>query len=94
MGKIGKCKSFSLDLMHLGMNETGEIKNLVALKEHLNGCKKCLAHLAKLKEVAVFTFLGSPRSAKYKDGMKKLLERAKSESGGKEKQSNCNKDED
>jgi len=79
MAKISKCKAFGLDLMHLGMNESGEIKNLEALKEHLKGCKKCRAHLAKLKEVDIFTFLAQPRSAKYKDGMKKLIERAKKE---------------
>ena len=75
--------------MHLATNELDEINNLSALKEHIKGCKKCRAQLAKLREVAVFTFLGKPRSAKYKDGMKKLLERAKSESGGKEKPAKC-----
>lgn len=76
----GKCKDFSLDLMHLSTNEIGEIKDLPALKEHIKKCPDCLKKLGELKNVDVLSFLAKPRSPEYQAKMNKLLERVKSES--------------
>jgi hypothetical protein len=74
-----KCKSFSLDLMHLSTNELNEIKDLEALKKHLKECTACQKKLKKLIDVDVFTFLARPRSEKYKRGMAELSERIRKE---------------
>jgi anti-sigma factor RsiW len=70
--------------MHLGMNEPDEISNPEALEKHLKTCKKCRTKLAKIKEVDVFTFLAQPRSAKYKEAMKKLIEQPGKEGANNE----------
>jgi len=76
---VKKCKSFSLDLMHLSTNELNEIKDLEALKKHLKECPDCQKKLKKLIDVDVFTFLARPRSEKYKRGMAELSERIRKE---------------
>jgi len=76
---VKKCKSFSLDLMHLSTNELNEIKDLEALKKHLKECTDCQKKLKKLIDVDVFTFLARPRSEKYKKGMVELSERIRKE---------------
>jgi hypothetical protein len=78
-GDIMKCKSFSLDLMHLSTNELSEIKDLAKLKAHLKECTDCQKKLKKLIDVDVFTFLARPRSEKYKRGMAELSERIRKE---------------
>jgi len=80
----GKCKDFSLDLMHLSTNEIEEIKDLPALKEHIKKCPACRKKLGELRDVDVFSFLAKPRSPEYQAKMNKLLERVKSESGKSE----------
>jgi hypothetical protein len=92
MVKNKKCKLFALDLMHLATNEIAEIKRLKTLQEHIKECPACCDKLDKLRAVDVFAFLTAPRSAKYKAGMKKLIERAKSESGSNGNHTKCGKD--
>ena len=83
---------FSLDLMHLAFSEYEELKDAEGLMNHLKECKKCRAQVSKIKEVGVFTFLASPRSAKYQAGMKKILKRAtclsSRDTGNKDKKNN------
>jgi hypothetical protein len=82
---IKKCKSFSLDLMHLSTREVEEIKDLEGLKAHLKECKRCQVKLKKLREVDLFIFLTNPRSARFQKKMKALVNRIKNSSKGRKK---------
>ena len=86
------CKSFGIDLMHLAVSEYENIKDAKGLMDHIKKCKKCRVKLHKMREVDVFTFLASPRSAKYKKGMNKLIEMANAGSDSNGNHNNCNKD--
>jgi hypothetical protein len=63
--------------MHFSTREFEEIKDLAGLKVHLKECKHCRVKLEKLKMVGLFSFLASPRSEKFKKGMKALMDEIK-----------------
>ncbi|MEW6027579.1 MAG: hypothetical protein AB1599_09845 [Planctomycetota bacterium] len=86
------CDKVAVDLMHLAMNDYSEINDAKGLMDHIKACNKCRINLHKMKEVDVFAFLASPRSAKYKKGMKKLIETARAKSGSNGNHNNCDDD--
>jgi hypothetical protein len=67
--------------MHLSANELDQVKDLTALKTHIDKCPDCRKKLGKLRNTDVFAFLAKPRSQGYQANMKKLVQRVGSESG-------------
>lgn len=74
-----ECKDLALDLMHLSTDEAGEIKDSSGLKVHLKECLACQQKLSELRGAHLFSVLARPRSAKYQQKMKALLEKVKAE---------------